>query len=317
MNSNPFEALLKNDVQADESYLKWLEEEIVKAPFAAGLYVRRALVAQQLDSENFERFLNQAAARTLSRARLKEWIEGPVRLEIEWLLIPSVEIEPEESGTEKSFSNESPEPHLVEESEETEGLSPQIDEVELPEVALEEIVEITSDESVLPFGYPSEEISVPAESMEIQVTESVESIDIPAKKAIKKNEFGFTFVKVKSPKILPKENEISAYQLPATPIVKKRGAKKPEDEIIEKFLEKNPALPKIDFGDREMVKDDLAKSSGTLAEEIVTENMAMIYMKQKNFEKALQTFRKLQLKFPEKSDYFAALIKNLENQNSL
>jgi hypothetical protein len=42
--------------------------------------------------------------------------------------------------------------------------------------------------------------------------------------------------------------------------------------------------------------------------------MAYIYLKQKNTAKALDTFRKLQLKFPEKSDYFAALIKNLENQ---
>jgi hypothetical protein len=102
--------------------------------------------------------------------------------------------------------------------------------------------------------------------------------------------------------------------LPAGP-VKKKKEKKPEDAIIERFLEKPPGFipPKLDFGDPTPA-DDLAQKSGLLAEEIVTENMAMIYLKQKNYEKALSTFRKLQLKFPEKSDYFAALIKNLESQ---
>jgi tetratricopeptide (TPR) repeat protein len=40
--------------------------------------------------------------------------------------------------------------------------------------------------------------------------------------------------------------------------------------------------------------------------------MASIYMKQKNFAKAIELYRKLQLKIPEKHDYFATLIKNME-----
>ena len=44
----------------------------------------------------------------------------------------------------------------------------------------------------------------------------------------------------------------------------------------------------------------------------VTENMAFIYMKQKNYSKAIQIYKKLMLKFPEKKDYFAALIQGLE-----
>ena len=155
------------------------------------------------------------------------------------------------------------------------------------------------------------------QELDIVVSNIPEPVAATLPKALK-NDFGFGFVKVPVKKSREKDGPVipiePTYQLPAGP-VKKKKEKKPEDAIIERFLEKPPALtpPKLDFGDPAQV-DDLAQKSGFLAEEIVTENMAMIYLKQKNFEKALSTFRKLQLKFPEKSDYFAALIKNLESQ---
>jgi len=318
MNSNPFVALTNNEMQASESTLDWLNQEISKAPYAAGLYLQRALVAHQLESADFEKYLNQAAARTLSRARLKELLEGPFRLEIEWLPIPPIENEAieavsvqEESEISSHHQNEHSSGPMEEETVYTEPVPPAArEEVEEPPLAEEISVQFPAEEDPdASFSFETIQ-EVHKDGPEVQM-------EAPIKKVIPKNEFGFSFVKVKSPKPAPKEKEETAYQLPATPLVRKKPVRKPEDEIIDSFLEKNPALQKIDFGDREMVKDDLAKKSGTLAEEIVTENMAMIYMKQKNFQKALQTFKKLQLKFPEKSDYFAALIKNLENQNTL
>ena len=42
--------------------------------------------------------------------------------------------------------------------------------------------------------------------------------------------------------------------------------------------------------------------------------LARIYEKQGNLPKAIDTYRRLALKYPEKAAYFAALQKNLEDQ---
>ena len=47
-------------------------------------------------------------------------------------------------------------------------------------------------------------------------------------------------------------------------------------------------------------------------EELVTETLASIYFQQKNFDKALDAYKKLSLKYPEKSIYFAGRIEEIE-----
>jgi hypothetical protein len=128
-----------------------------------------------------------------------------------------------------------------------------------------------------------------------------------------KNPFAFSFVKVaKGKSETPKAREKSQAPFELKSDFRSQKPKKKEDALIEKFLETTPSIspPTIDFGNGKTL--DLAAPSVVLDEEIITENMAMIYLKQKNFSKALSVYRKLQLKFPEKHDYFAALIKNLE-----
>jgi hypothetical protein len=128
------------------------------------------------------------------------------------------------------------------------------------------------------------------------------------------NDFGFSFVRIKAGKrsLPPSADEISPIKSG-----KKKASQLQQDAIIEKFLNEKPFLqPRIDFGDEGKVPD-LSRKSGKLKEEIVTENMAMIYIRQKKYAQAIATLHKLTLKIPEKSDYFAALIKNLESKNPL
>ena len=47
---------------------------------------------------------------------------------------------------------------------------------------------------------------------------------------------------------------------------------------------------------------------------MVTETLARVYAKQGNLPKAIEAYRRLALKYPEKSAYFAALQKELEAQ---
>jgi hypothetical protein len=87
---------------------------------------------------------------------------------------------------------------------------------------------------------------------------------------------------------------------------------KHEDEIIERFIKEEPQIkpPSNDKLDNE----NKAKKSAEDQDQLVTETLARIYMDQMLYHKAITTYKKLLLKFPEKSSYFVAQIELLERK---
>ena len=84
-----------------------------------------------------------------------------------------------------------------------------------------------------------------------------------------------------------------------------------ESIIIDKFISKKPKLIIEDIDNQ-----DVQENSEKLEinkESLVTETLAKLYIEQKNYEKAIQTYKILILKFPEKNSYFASAIKKLKN----
>lgn len=76
-------------------------------------------------------------------------------------------------------------------------------------------------------------------------------------------------------------------------------------ELIDKFLENNPKIvPSKDTPKIEIKSEDSVKHDG-----LMTETLARIYLEQKNYEKAIQSYKILSLKYPEKSGFFADQIK--------
>ncbi len=59
---------------------------------------------------------------------------------------------------------------------------------------------------------------------------------------------------------------------------------------------------------------DIARKSVIEHDDIATETLARIYAEQGHHQRAIKIYQQLILKFPEKSRYFAAQIKNLENK---
>ena len=82
-----------------------------------------------------------------------------------------------------------------------------------------------------------------------------------------------------------------------------------ETETIDKFISEKPKL-KVEVNENDLNNDkadNLSNQAGYM-----TETLAKLYLNQKNYEKAIQSYKILILKFPEKNSYFADQIKKIK-----
>ncbi len=98
----------------------------------------------------------------------------------------------------------------------------------------------------------------------------------------------------------------------APPKTALNSSPKKGDKIIERFIQEEPQI-KHPSGIK-LNNENKAKRSSEDKEELVTETLARIYTEQMLYHKAILTYKKLMLKFPEKSLYFAGQIEQLESK---
>ncbi|MDG1263487.1 MAG: hypothetical protein P8N57_02720 [Flavobacteriaceae bacterium] len=80
-------------------------------------------------------------------------------------------------------------------------------------------------------------------------------------------------------------------------------------DLIDAFLKNNPKIPPVSTN---VPKQNLSKKTKFNKEELMTETLAKVYVKQQKFKKALLAYKILSLKYPEKNSFFADQIKAIK-----
>ncbi|MCJ7758600.1 MAG: hypothetical protein MUP24_10680 [Gillisia sp.] len=96
---------------------------------------------------------------------------------------------------------------------------------------------------------------------------------------------------------------------------KTTDSKSRKSELIDDFISKSPKLKP----DKSSTTTNLAPERTLPPEGLMTETLARVYLEQKNYKKALQAYKILSLKSPEKSGFFAdqiRAIKKLQENNT-
>lgn len=83
---------------------------------------------------------------------------------------------------------------------------------------------------------------------------------------------------------------------------------------IDRFIELNPKLSPIKNRQKNI---DIALNSITENQNLMTETLAKIYIEQKKYDKAIQAFKILSLKYPEKSGFFADQIREIKKLDKI
>ena len=124
-------------------------------------------------------------------------------------------------------------------------------------------------------------------------------------------------LKIGQPLEFDETEEYSFSEWLALTKVQKINREETEDkpDLINNFIKKSPTIEveKNKF----FSPTETAKSSIIENEELVTETLARVYLEQEHFEKAIEAYKKLSLKYPKKSSFFADqinLIKDLKKK---
>ena len=81
-----------------------------------------------------------------------------------------------------------------------------------------------------------------------------------------------------------------------------------KEDLIDRFIQNNPKIAPLEKGKEFAVPVAQNKQDTAL----MTETLAKVYLEQKKYENAIQAYRILSLKYPEKSGFFADQIKRIQ-----
>ena len=283
MNAENFNQLLKNPSQLKLSELPLLTEVIEKYPYFQAPRAVRLKSLKEQENYLYNQKLKETAAYTVDRGVLFEFITSKVFTAAQTII----------------------------EAEET------LEEIKIAEVVTEEQ---TTAKDVVPeiiAKVATENISAEAITM---TNEEANQIVDPFLFEEKNNEKPIPeTISVNAPLTFEKgeTHSFSEWLKLASlePIVRKKEKPKPlkkkliESSLIDNFLKNNPKISPVKKGAPSV---NFAAQNNIPTEDLMTETLAKVYLAQHNYKKAIQAYKILSLKNPEKSGLFADQIRAIE-----
>jgi len=117
-----------------------------------------------------------------------------------------------------------------------------------------------------------------------------------------------TTEKTQKPNPQPISSQKPAQNKPLKASPKEDKVRKKKFDLIDKFIESNPKIVPTVNPTKVPIKDSLTFDKS----ELMTATLAKVYLEQKKYKKAIQAYKILSLKYPEKSSFFADRIKAVE-----
>lgn len=317
MDTERINFLLNNPSYAKKDDFLLVEEAVKNFPYAQILHALLARIGNDIDAENKRQLLSSSAIYASYRNVLKEVIQNINYLEkIDEIPVyqdlPIVELDTEYENTY----------HSDEEDRPVSDSSTIFDEVLKN---LQKLKALREQFLFLEAEDDAEEVKH-NEDKSVKREETIDSKPVEPEKKEKKAGISPEVAKKKKiDKILKKDleldtklneyfiAEIAQKNVPDPPIVTDK--KSTQVEIIEKFIQEQPSIGNIrkelEKTPEEITKD-LSERSTQFGDDLVSENLAIILLKQGRKDRALDIYRKLIWKLPQKKAYFAARIEEIK-----
>ncbi|GGZ72766.1 hypothetical protein [Algibacter mikhailovii] len=305
MNQAEFTYLLQNPQSITHEQTEGLKSIIDSFPYFQSA---RALLLKGLKNEgsiNYNQELKTTAAYTTDRSILFDFItsEAFIQNQISDIIKQNaanskhIDVVAEDVSGENHITFDA---QLKQQVEDTKGvLDPALFETKKPTSQKDIAFALTASETI-------EHTADTTKPEEKESAEAVLNLGKPLQFSHKESHSFNQWLKLTSHKPIQRPTEKEVVNEP----VEKSNLKKVKKfELIDKFISSNP---KISPNRPLTQKGNLAKAQMIQPEALMTETLARIYVEQKNYKKAIQSYKILSLKYPEKSSFFANQIRAVE-----
>jgi len=280
MKVTDFTYLLENPAKVvNPLQTKQLEDILVEYPYFQAARALHLKGLKNLHSYKYNKALKTTAAYTADRDVLFDFITSQDFLQYE----------PKSDSA--ALEDNIPKPEIV--SEEKRELIEISEDKPLPQD--EKDAEQILDPELFTHKNPTKETS---EKLELGTPLNFE----------KKEKFSFTeWLQLADQKPLdPRKDTREKEKKNTAPKTSQNSKQKQKFARIDKFIEQNPKIvPKENIP----TPANLANSGILDKNELMTETLARVYLEQRKYKKAIQAYKILSLKYPEKSSFFADRIK--------
>jgi len=292
--------IIKSPYQLDDRTLAVLQKLSDDYPYCQTLQILLAKNLQEKDKLHFEAQVNKASAYAVDRRKFQRYISN--RDKPQELIVQEEIKEKVDEPHKEAIIQTQPQSELIatttpSDKQPQPAKSSPMSLVEIVKRRLREIQERdkasreknnTTDQAVQEENLPEQVQEKPHEEATVEGREPIAVVgNKPDREPETKPDDGFTESGIKK--------------------------KKPDiNFLIEKFLKEEPRIKvSKELPERQ---EDLSATSTNEDPQLVSETLAVVFLKQGKKEKALDIYEKLCLKYPEKSSYFAKKILDINNE---